>query len=153
MRTIRNNLLKITGVLAIMTVAVALAQDGGTAINVGDSADHGQFLTDANGMALYLFMPDAQGGSTCEGDCATNWPPLTVASADALPTVAEGLDAALLGTIERPDGTFQVTYNGWPLYLFAGDTEAGQTNGQAVGDNWFLVDPAGEGIGMMAPAG
>ncbi len=152
MRTIRNNLMKITGVLALMTVALSLAQDGAMSVNLGESADHGQFLTDANGMALYLFVPDAQGASTCYDDCATNWPPVIVASADALPTVAEGLDAALLGTVARDDGTLQLTYNGWPLYLFAGDTEAGQTNGQAVGDNWFLVDPAGEGIGM-APAG
>lgn len=153
MRTIRNNLLKITGVLALMTVALSLAQDGAMSLNLADSADHGQFLADANGMALYLFVPDAQGASTCTGDCATNWPPVIVASADALPTVGEGLDAALLGTVARDDGTLQLTYNGWPLYLFAGDTEAGQTNGQAVGDNWFLVDPAGEGIGMAAPAG
>lgn len=153
MRTIRNNLLKIVGVLALMTVALSVAQDGAMSLNLGDSADHGQYLTDANGMALYLFVPDAQGASTCTGDCATNWPPVIVASADALPTVGEGLDAALLGTVEREDGTLQLTYNGWPLYLFAGDTEAGQTNGQGVGDNWFLLDPAGEGIGMAAPAG
>ena len=150
MKMIRNNLLKITGLLALMTVALSLAQDGAMSINLGDSADHGQFLTDANGMALYIFAPDAQGASTCTGDCATNWPPVTVASADALPTVAEGLDAALLGTVERDDGTLQLTYNGWPLYYFGGDTEAGQTNGQAVGDNWYLIDAMGEVIGMEA---
>lgn len=152
MRTIRNNLLKITGVLALMTVALSLAQDGAMSLNLSESADHGQFLADGAGMALYLFVPDAQGASTCSGDCAVNWPPLTVASTDALPTLGEGLDAAMLGSVARDDGTIQVTYNGWPLYYFAGDTEAGQTNGQGVGDNWYLLDPAGEAIGM-APAG
>ena len=153
MRTIRNNLLKITGVLALMTLALGLAQEGAASIDVAESADHGQYLTDAEGMALYIFVPDAQGASTCYDDCATNWPPFTVASADALPTLAEGLDSAMLGTVERDDGTIQVTYNGWPLYYFAGDTEMSQTNGQAVGDNWYLLDPAGEAIGMAAPAG
>lgn len=61
----------------------------------------------------------------------------------------EGVDATLLGTITRDDGTLQVTYNGWPLYLFAGDTAAGDTNGQGLdefGGLWFLVSPAGEAI-------
>ena len=152
MRTIRNNLLKITGVLALMTLALGLAQDAAVSIDVAESADHGQYLGDSAGMALYIFVPDAQGASTCYDDCATNWPPLTVASADALPALGEGLDATLLGTVERDDGTFQVTYNGWPLYYFAGDTEMAQTNGQAVGGNWYLIDPAGEAVGMV-PAG
>jgi predicted lipoprotein with Yx(FWY)xxD motif len=152
MRTIRNNLLKITGVLAVMTLALSLAQEGEVSINVSESAEHGQYLGDAAGMALYIFVPDAQGASTCYDDCATNWPPLTVASADAVPTLGEGLDATLIGTVERDDGTFQVTYNGWPLYYFAGDTEMAQTNGQAVGGNWYLLNPAGEAIGMT-PAG
>ena len=152
MRTIRNNLLKITGLLALMTVALSLAQEGAMSLNLAESADHGQFLADSNGMALYIFAPDAQGASTCSGDCAVNWPPVTVESADALPTLGEGLDSALLGTVEREDGTLQLTYNGWPLYYFGGDTEAGQTNGQAVGGNWFLLDPMGAGIGME-PAG
>lgn len=152
MRTIRNNLLKITGVLALMTLALSIAQDGEVSVNLADSAEHGQYLADGAGMALYLFVPDAQGVSTCYDDCATNWPPLTVASADAVPTLGEGLDAALVGTVERDDGTFQVTYNGWPLYYFAGDTEMAQTNGQGVGGNWYLIDMAGEGVGMV-PAG
>lgn len=149
MRNIRNNLLKITGVLALMTVALSLAQEGDVSLNLSESAEHGQYLADGDGMALYLFVPDAQVASTCYDDCATNWPPVTVASADAVPTLGEGLDAMLVGTIVRDDGTVQLTYNGWPLYRFAGDSDASQTNGQAVGGNWFLVDPVGEAIGMV----
>lgn len=152
MRNVRNNLLKITGVLALMTLALSLAQEGEVALNLAESAEHGQYLVDGAGMALYMFVPDAQSASTCYDDCATNWPPLTVVSADTVPALGEGLDAVLVGTVERDDGTVQVTYNGWPLYRFAGDTEAAQTNGQSVGGNWFLVDPVGEAVGMT-PAG
>ena len=144
----------ILGVLAAAALAAsAFAQDQAapasavTGINLAESSELGQFLTDQNGMALYLFLPDAQGASTCYDDCATNWPPVTVESTDALPTLGAGLDQALLGTVERDDGTLQVTYNGWPLYYYIGDMEPGVTNGQGLGGNWFIVNAAGEAIG------
>ena len=58
----------------------------------------------------------------------------------------EGVDSTLLGTITRDDGTTQVTYNGWPLYYFAGDTAPGDTTGQGMEGVWFLVSPTGEAI-------
>ena len=58
----------------------------------------------------------------------------------------EGVDATLLGTITRDDGSTQVTYNGWPLYYFHEDAAAGDTNGQGLGGVWFLVSPEGEAI-------
>ncbi len=141
-------------VLAIAAgAAIAFAQVTPlTGINLAESSEHGQFLTDQDGMTLYAFRPDAQGASTCYDDCATNWPPVTVESADALPTLGMGLDQALLGTIERDDGTLQVTYNGWPLYYYLGDMEAGVTNGQGLGSNWFVVDAAGAMIGAADDA-
>jgi len=123
---------------------------GAATVNVSESADHGSILVDANGMALYAFMADTQNGdtSTCGDDdgCATEWPPLV---SDGDPVAGEGVDASLLGTITRDDGTMQVTYNGWPLYLFEEDTAAGDTNGQGIdefGGLWFLVSPTGEAI-------
>jgi len=123
---------------------------GAATVNVSESADHGSILVDANGMALYAFMADTQNGdtSTCGDDdgCATEWPPLV---SDGDPVAGEGVDASLLGTITRDDGTTQVTYNGWPLYLFEEDTAAGDTNGQGIdefGGLWHLVSPTGEAI-------
>lgn len=104
------------------------------------STELGDVLT-AHGLTLYLFMPDAQGAPTCNDDCAANWPAL-VGPVNA----GDGVDAALLGTATRDDGTVQATYNGWPLYHFAGDSAAGDVNGQGVGENWWVVDPAGEPI-------
>jgi len=144
----------LAGLLAVTGIAMfGFAQDAAmstTGINLAESSEYGQYLTDQDGMALYLFVPDAQGPSTCYDDCATNWPPVTVESADALPTLGEGLDSALLGTVERDDGTLQVTYNGWPLYYYIGDMEAGVATGQGLGDNWYVVDATGTAIGMSA---
>ena len=71
---------------------------------------------------------------TTTGDCST----------EAM--AGEGVDATLLGTITRDDGSTQVTYNGWPLYYFHEDAAAGDTNGQGLGGVWFLVSPEGDAI-------
>jgi predicted lipoprotein with Yx(FWY)xxD motif len=101
------------------------------------STDLGTVLVDADGMTLYLFDPDAQGASSCYDDCAANWPPLTADD----PTAGAGVDSALLGTTERDDGTVQVTYDGWPLYRWAGDEQPGDTTGQGIQDVWWVIAP------------
>jgi predicted lipoprotein with Yx(FWY)xxD motif len=123
---------------------------GAATVNVSEVGTFGQALVDGTGMSLYVFLADTQnsGTSTCGDDdgCAAEWPPLI---SDGDPVAGAGVDAALLGTITRDDGTTQVTYNGWPLYLFAEDTAPGDANGQGLdefGGLWFLVSPTGEAI-------
>ncbi len=65
------------------------------------------------------------------------WPPLTVASEADL-VAGEGVTGEL-GTIERADGSLQVTYNGQPLYFFFNDLAAGDATGQGAGDVWFVA--------------
>ena len=96
-------------------------------------------------MTIYLFMPDAQGTPTCTDSCAETWPPLTVDDASQL-TGGDGVDPSLLGTTEHPAAGIQVTYNGWPLYFFTGDSSPGDTNGQGQGEMWYVLDPTGNAI-------
>ena len=120
--------------------------EGGTEVGVAEAETYGSYLVDAEGKALYLFMADTDGTSTCNGDCAGAWPPLTT---EGEPTAGDGAEASMLGTTEREDGTMQVTYNGQPLYYFVRDESAGDTNGQAVegfGAEWYLVSPSGEQV-------
>lgn len=105
------------------------------------SSDLGDILVDGEGVTLYVFDNDTDENSTCYDECEANWPPVTGEA-----TAGEGADESLLGTSERDDGTTQVTYAGHPLYYFAGDQSAGDTNGQGVGDVWWVVGPDGEGI-------
>ena len=97
-------------------------------------------------MTVYLFMPDAQSAPTCTDSCAEAWPPLTVDEVGQV-TAGDGVDATLLSTAEHPTAGTQVTYNGWPLYFFSGDSAPGDTNGQAQGDAWYVLDPTGNAIG------
>lgn len=108
--------------------------------------DLGTAVVDANGMTLYLFEQDTGGTSSCDGDCAAAWPPATVQGA---PVAGDGIDGGKLATTERADGTTQVTYDGHPLYRYAGDSEAGDTNGQGADDygaEWYAVSPDGSAI-------
>jgi predicted lipoprotein with Yx(FWY)xxD motif len=103
----------------------------------------GSFLADAKGMTLYLFTKDTPNTSNCYDKCATNWPPLIVTEK---PVAGEEVDAALLGTTTRKDGSLQVTYNGWPLYYWIKDVNPGDTTGQDVGGVWYVISPKGEEV-------
>lgn len=97
----------------------------------------GPALAGEDGLTLYITTADASGVPTCVDACAENWPPL------AAPVEAGDADPALLGTVTRPDGSEQVTYDGWPLYYFAGDSAEGDSAGEGLGGVWFIADPAG----------
>ncbi|HEY3712892.1 MAG TPA: hypothetical protein VGL39_00090 [Jatrophihabitantaceae bacterium] len=126
---------------------------GSAAATVDVHSSNGQsFLTDSSGRSLYLWVPDTSTKSTCSGGCATAWPPLTTTGA---PTAGTGATASDLGTITRSDGTKQVTYGGHPLYRFAGDSAAGQTNGEGsngFGAPWYLVAPSGQQVTSLTAA-
>lgn len=132
---------------AFLVVSLALvgAQETEATLQVAESESWGSHLTDAEGASLYLYLEDEEleGESACAESCIRNWPPLTV---EGEPVAGEGVDAGLLGTLSRNDGSTQVTYGGWPLYTYARDTEAGHTKGQGLGRVFFLVSPEGEQV-------
>ena len=107
----------------------------------------GEVLTDGDGRTLYVFTVDEPGVSNCEGDCLEAWPPLL---SDGAPQAEGAADPMLLGTLQRDDGSTQVSYDGWPLYYFAADDAPGDLKGQGVNDVWFVVAPDGMMIGADA---
>jgi len=119
---------------------------GGTATVGVRTGSLGKYLVDAQGRTLYLFEKDTGTMSTCSGACASAWPPSTTSGH---PKAASGVNAALLRTTNRSDGSTEVTYDGHPLYRFTGDSSPGDTNGQdvtAFGGGWYVVSPAGQKV-------
>jgi predicted lipoprotein with Yx(FWY)xxD motif len=110
------------------------------------STSKGKVLTLADGHTVYWFAKDTMSRSNCNGSCATYWPPvLGKAKAAAGASLPHGF-----GTIKRADGKTQATYDGHPLYTYAGDTAAGQTKGNdidASGGWWWAVTPSGKKLG------
>jgi len=102
----------------------------------------GTILTNAQGRTLYYFVPERGGKIVCSSSaCTTYWPPSLNTGGN--PTGGTGVTGQL-GIIARAGGAEQITYNTWPLYTFAGDSAAGQTNGQGVvgfGGKWLVATP------------
>jgi predicted lipoprotein with Yx(FWY)xxD motif len=108
----------------------------------------GKVVVNADGRTVYVFDKDTAGSGTsaCTGPCLAKWPPVVAASGK--PTVSGVMGQ--LGTIKRDDGTQQVTLAGMPLYLYSGDSHAGDVTGQAVGGTWWAVSPGGTKITSAA---
>ncbi len=108
----------------------------------------GNIVTDGSGWTLYRFDNDKNNPPTtnCVDQCATMWP----AAAAVSDTQVMGVDQNLVGSIKRPDGTMQLTLNGWPLYRYTGDKQPGDTNGQDVGQVWYVSTPDGQKAGETA---
>ena len=96
-------------------------------------------LTDAHGMTLYYFTPDAPTKLACSGDCAQAWPPLLSTGSDT-PTSTTSLPGTL-SVLKDANGS-QVEYNGYLLYTYIKDTVPGTVTGQGVGKVWYVATPA-----------
>ena len=122
------------------------SSSGSGVVSVDDNAKLGKIIVDSKGNTLYYFEKDKQNGgsSACSGACAQVWPPYT---ASGSPKGQNGASASMLGTLKRSDGTTQVTYNGWPLYTYTGDSKPGDTNGNNLdqfGAEWYALTPQGQ---------
>lgn len=111
----------------------------------------GTYLVTANGQTLYYFGEDlpASGSSpavsNCSGACSSLWPTFHADNA-----IFQGINAADVGEITRPDGNKQTTYQGWPLYRYAGDVVAGQLNGEGVDSIWFVLHDRAYSIALLS---
>ena len=103
----------------------------------------GTVVADKDGFTLYRFDKDTPKppDSNCAGNCAKTWPP--VPAVDANPQL-QGIDPALIGSVDRADGTKQLTLNGWPLYRYSKDVAPGDTKGEGVGGTWHAVGVDGK---------
>jgi predicted lipoprotein with Yx(FWY)xxD motif len=131
------------------SAAESMAPQADATVVVATAASVGDYLTDADGNTVYVFLNDSPGATSCFDSCLQTWPPLTVA-AGTEPSAGDGVSGEL-GTIERSDdGSLQVTLDNRPLYYFAGDAAAGDTNGEGVGNVWFVARPDGSVQGGAA---
>lgn len=123
-------LLSFSTVAAVTLAATAFAAD---ALPNPPMAKNGMFV-DAKGMTLYTFNKDTPGKSVCNGQCATNWPPLAVADG--------GKAAGDWTIVVRDDGLKQWAYKGKPVYTWVKDTKAGDTTGDGfLNGAWHIAKP------------
>jgi predicted lipoprotein with Yx(FWY)xxD motif len=148
--------------LGLLTGLTALAVTGGiaAAANVPASAASGKtvkigtrtlpglgkVLVNSSGRTLYMFAPDKQRKVTCtSAACVLAWPPVFLPAGGKVVATA-GAKQSLFGSDKDPKGGRVVTYKGWPLYLFKGDTKNGVANGQDIdltGGYWYVISSTG----------
>jgi predicted lipoprotein with Yx(FWY)xxD motif len=105
-------------------------------------------LVNGQGHALYIFTSDNRNNITCVGRCAELWPPLKIEPGTTA-TASAGAKQSLLGTLPDPEGGLVVTYNGWPLYTYKGDSSGGEATGQGqrLGSGiWYVITASGDVI-------
>jgi predicted lipoprotein with Yx(FWY)xxD motif len=142
-------MLGVVGFLVAGSIARSATQANGT-VSLSKTK-LGKILVSSKGHTLYMFAKDKNGKSSCSGSCAKFWPPYLQ---HGKATAGSGVKASLLGTTRRSNGSMQVTYNKHPLYSFALDKKAGQTNGEgnvAFGGKWYAVSAKGSAV-VKAPA-
>jgi len=133
------------GTSAALVDPVAATPQVGTILTANSTAKLGTVVVDGQGYTLYRFDKDSAKPPTsnCAGECAQQWPP--VLATPGTPLTVEGVEQEAVGTINRSDGTIQLTLGGWPVYRFSGDPQPGATSGQGNGDGeWAAVTPEGQ---------
>ncbi len=108
----------------------------------------GTVLVNGSGRTLYLLTSERGGNLTCTDDngCTKVWPDTELPSGTTTPIAGSGIQASMLSTVKGPSGALYITYAGWPLYTFSGDSGPGQAHGQGIvsfGGTWQTLSPAG----------
>ena len=145
--------MRIAAPIALAAVSVILAACGSGSSHGGGSttsgaepavvtsarkAKVGSVIVDARGRTLYRFTAEAEGLPVCTGACVGTWLPALARTASGLPEH--------VATVRRPDGgELQLTYDGHPLYRYAGDRSKADAKGEGVGGQWYVVKAAGAG--------
>lgn len=108
----------------------------------------GMVLVNGAGRTLYMLTSEKGGTLTCSDDngCTKVWPDTELPAGTTQPVAGTGIDATKLSTIKGPSGSLYITYAGWPLYTYSGDTGSGQAKGSGIvsfGGTWWTLTPAG----------
>jgi predicted lipoprotein with Yx(FWY)xxD motif len=132
----------VAGVGAAMAASATHSASG--TVKAANRSPYGMILVSASGRTLYRYTKDSKHVNRCTSDSVCNkyWPPLLV-KPTAKVTAGAGAKTALLGTIKAAHNMRQVTYAGFPLYFFAGDSKAGQVKGQNFLKEWYVVNEQG----------
>jgi predicted lipoprotein with Yx(FWY)xxD motif len=143
-RVVRHRLsIAVVSALAgvLLSATMALGASPGPTVTAVNNPNFGSIVANGKGQSLYLLTTESGAKKfSCTGVCTIFWPPLTVSSATAKLTAGPGV-AGQLGVVKRPEGTYQVTYNGYPVYTYWQDS-GHSTQGQGVqsfGGTWYLM--------------
>jgi predicted lipoprotein with Yx(FWY)xxD motif len=127
-------------------------------VSAKNVAGLGTVLVNQQGRTLYMLTTEKGGKITCTASsgCLHAWPEINLPSGTKAAKAGTGVKSSLLGTVKGGAGKTEVTYNGWPLYTFIGDSSAGSATGQGItnfGGTWYVLNTAGNPVTTKAASG
>ena len=111
----------------------------------------GMVLVNGDGRVLYLLTSEKGGKITCTDDngCTKVWPDTELPSGVTAAKAGSGIQTSLLGTVKDAKGSLYVTYGGYPLYTYSGDSAPGDVNGEGItsfGGTWYVIGVSGSPV-------
>jgi predicted lipoprotein with Yx(FWY)xxD motif len=133
------------------------AGSGAYTVSAQPVGSAGTVLVNGQGRTLYLLSSEKGGKITCTdaNGCTKIWPPVELPDGVTKPVAGSGIDSSLLSTVRTSTGDLYVTYGGWPLYTFSGDSASGTANGVGInsfGGTWSAVSTTGNPAGSTGAA-
>lgn len=130
--------LLVLGAMTLPAASASFAQETSVKILIKDNKTVGAYLADENGRTMYWKKGDSPGKSTCTGPCLQTWPAINLPASVMLPP---GLKASDFSRMTREDGSVQSTFRRYPIYYYVMDREPGDTKGQGVNREWYVINP------------
>ena len=118
----------------------------------------GTVLVNGQGQTLYLLTSEKGGKVTCTASngCTKFWPEITLPQGTTAAKAGSGVEPSLLGSVKDASGNVEVTYHGWPVYTYVGDSGPGVAHGQGLtsfGGTWYVLNASGDAVtGHPQPA-
>jgi predicted lipoprotein with Yx(FWY)xxD motif len=112
----------------------------------------GSIVVNAKGLTLYHASRERNGKIACKGNCLFFWFPVLAGKGKLV--LGKGVSPSKVGTIKRPGGALQVTYNKLPLYRYYLDRKPGQARGQGLKDpagTWYAIGTSGKVVKTKVP--
>jgi len=133
------------------TASTGTSSSPGVTISLKSVPNVGTVLVNGQGRTLYLLTSEKGDKVTCtdSNGCTKLWPEIALPTGTTAAKAGSGVNASLLGTVRDASGHMEVTYNGWPLYTFAGDSGPGVAHGQGIasfGGTWYVLNAAGSPV-------
>lgn len=130
----------------------------GVTIGAANVAGYGMVLVDGSGHTLYILSSERGGKLTCTDDngCTKVWPDTELPAGVMAATAGSGINKALLSTVKNAKGSLYVTYGGWPLYTFSGDSGPAQSAGEGInsfGGIWYVLGVSGQPVTAKSTSG
>ena len=118
----------------------------------------GTVLVNGQGQTLYLLTSEKGGKVSCTASngCTKFWPEITLPKGTTAAKAGSGVEPSLLGSVKDASGNLEVTYNGWPVYTYVGDSGPSVAHGQGLasfGGTWYVLNASGDAVtGHSQPA-